>query len=561
MLPNCPVSCHQSPQTATAYVYEGEDAAAGAIRLAEEHGLEDIPELIGGYKRLHEALSSGHTYTPPQELTHCSGSGSSGSTVRPCSAGKLWKRSEEKRKVGIHDDAGADLLRALAKSGLETDFVEKCHRSLQGAIRSIQRQREREQKEAEEEAKLEKRRLEEEEAMQESIRRKAEYEDAFGRFSDRMRQQLKLAQTTIEGDGSVETEGSLDDFSTNAKTSFLNDNCVQSLVFTKKIPLGEKDADLLLAEARCYELEGNFKLAMSSAAKVIQKTVSFNILDDSPTILAMQLGANAAMQLGVADSSLSFYSSVLKLDPEQKFARKQYRGLKKVTKLLNKAEAEIQKGYNNAAAELVEECLSAMRGLDVDSPLFRSKIMLKKCKILSSMGKHEQALTNCDPAVALRVSTEGVSAASRKEAHLVRAEALLLDDDYDEAVQDFRAAFDLVPLDDDTGEKMQLQQKLQAAIRKQEAWNGGKMDFRYNEKSGYPNGMPPQRDHAKILQLPVDLEERTKELKCAWLKKQFKLLVKKYHPDKYKGGNSKRAERKFREVKEAKETLSNAWSC
>jgi curved DNA-binding protein CbpA len=44
------------------------------------------------------------------------------------------------------------------------------------------------------------------------------------------------------------------------------------------------------------------------------------------------------------------------------------------------------------------------------------------------------------------------------------------------------------------------------------------------------------------------------------LKKQFKVLVRKYHPDKYKG-NKKRAARKFREVKEAKEIMSNAFEC
>lgn len=200
-----------------------------------------------------------------------------------------------------------------------------------------------------------------------------------------------------------------------------------------------------------------------------------------------------------------------------------------------------------------------MRGLDVDSPLFRSKIQLKQCTILSSMGKHEEALNNCDTAVELRISNADVSPSSRKEAHIVRAEALMLDFDYDEAVQDFRAAFDLVP-DDDQMEKRTLQQKLQAAMQQQELWNGGKMDFRFNEKTGYPNGMPPQRDHAKILQLPIDLEERSTEIKCAWLRKQFKLLVKKFHPDKYKG-NKKRAARKFKEVKEAKEILSKSWGC
>ena len=226
-----------------------------------------------------------------------------------------------------------------------------------------------------------------------------------------------------------------------------------------------------------------------------------------------------------------------------------------------------------------------MRGLDVDSPLFRSKIQLKQCTILSGMGKYEEALENCDAAVELRYvngdvanaflrplysnskslflcrsGNDAASPASQKEAHLSRAEALLLDMDYDEAVQDFRAAFDLVPDDDETGEKRELQHKLQSTMRQQELWNGGKRDHRFNEHTGYPDGMPPQRDHSKILQLPIDLEEREKDVKCAWLRKQFKTLVRKYHPDKYKG-NKKRGVRKFKEVKEAKEIISSAWEC
>ena len=97
-------------------------------------------------------------------------------------------------------------------------------------------------------------------------------------------------------------------------------------------------------------------------------------------------------------------------------------------------------------------------------------------------------------------------------------------------------------------------------MHQQEMWNGGKKDYRFNEETGYPDGMPPQRDHAKILQLPIDLESRDTSVKCAWLKKQFKALVKKYHPDKYKG-NKKRAARKFKEVKEAKEIIAREWHC
>ena len=46
----------------------------------------------------------------------------------------------------------------------------------------------------------------------------------------------------------------------------------------------------------------------------------------------------------------------------------------------------------------------------------------------SAMGKYEMALSNCDTAVELRLAnSDVVSSDSIKEAHLVRAEALLLD--------------------------------------------------------------------------------------------------------------------------------------
>lgn len=264
----------------------------------------------------------------------------------------------------------------------------------------------------------------------------------------------------------------------------------------------------------------------------------------------------------LVSQALSFYQTVLKFDPEQERARKQYRGLKKVLKLLDKSEEQIQKGYNNKASEFVDSCLSAMRGLDVDSPLFRSKIQLKQCTIQSAMGKHEEALSNCDTAVELRLANDSiVSPNSRKEAHLVRAEALLLDMDYDEAVNDFRAAFDLVPDDKEhMEERHELHSKLQQAQHQQQRWNGGEKDYHFNENTGYPDGRPPERDHAKILQLPIDLDQRSRDIKCAWLKKQFKVLVRQYHPDKYKG-NKKRAARKFKEVKEAKEIIAKEWDC
>lgn len=63
---------------------------------------------------------------------------------------------------------------------------------------------------------------------------------------------------------------------------------------------------------------------------------------------------------------------------------------------------QIQKGYNKAASVFIDDCLSAIQGLDVDSPLFRSKIQLQQCTIMSGMGKYEEALSSCDSAVDIR---------------------------------------------------------------------------------------------------------------------------------------------------------------
>ena len=155
----------EKPILATATVYEGEDAGIGAFRFAEEHsGLIDDSQMskavLDVAQQLHDKLSA-EDYKPPKDISHCG--------KKPCSAGKLWKRAEEMRKADMHDSAGADLIRALLKTGIEVDFRERCERTLQWAFGSIQRQRQREKREAEEEAKLEKRRQEEQQAMEEAM--------------------------------------------------------------------------------------------------------------------------------------------------------------------------------------------------------------------------------------------------------------------------------------------------------------------------------------------------------------------------------------------------------
>ncbi len=559
---------NQEGESIPVHVYDGEDVGVAAFRFAEEQSAflntkGEPQEVVMQVAHQLQDLLEAKSYETPKELTHCG--------KRPCSAGKLWKRAQEMQKADMYDNAGADLIRALLKTGIEVDFADRCKRSLQWAFGRIQQQREREKKEAIEEEKLQARKEVERQAMEEALQRKKEYEADFLKFGEKLQESIANADTKgsveVGADGSVEMGEETQALIVEVKKSFVEagpqgGNWSETLQLLKKMSPSDKSTDILLIEARCHEMMGNHKSALSAAGRLIQKAASYTPwIDGSPRMIAVTLGANAAMQLGLSENALSFYQTVLKFDPEQAKTRKQYRGLKKVVKLMGKADDEIEKGYNKAAAVFVEDCLSAMRGLDVDSPLFRSKIQLKQCTILSGMGKYEEALDNCDSALEQLEAHDIVSDESKKEAYLVRGEALMLDMDYDEAVQDFRAAFDLVPEDQEhMQEKRELQYKLQQTQRQQDLWNGGTKDYQFNENTGYPDGRPPQRDHAKILQLPIDLEEHSKEIKCAWLKKQFKTLVRKYHPDKYKG-NKKRAARKFKEVKEAKEIISKAWEC
>ena len=326
MKKECAKSCNVEPQLrlGAAQVYDGEDAAIGAFRFAENYSRHYTNGMIGSDIVLDIArnliANLPNDYVVPEEITHCGDS-----KRRPCSAGKLWKRAEEWRKDDMHDAAGADLIRALLKTGIEVDFIEKAQKSLQWAFGSIGRQREREKRMAAEEAKLEKRRQEEAEAMAEAEERKKEYEANFVKFGESLVASLESGENeaVVGADGSTEISPESQSLLRSVILSFVADgpqsgNCTETLQLLKKIAPSDKSVDILLIEARCLELQGSHKQALSAAGKLIAKAANYEPwLDDSPRMMATTLGSNAAMQLGLSENAISFYQNVLKFDPEQ----------------------------------------------------------------------------------------------------------------------------------------------------------------------------------------------------------------------------------------------------
>jgi tetratricopeptide (TPR) repeat protein len=146
-------------------------------------------------------------------------------------------------------------------------------------------------------------------------------------------------------------------------------------------------------QARCHQQLGRHSNAQRAAARVIESAAGYGSWKrGEPRMMAVNLGANAAMELGNSEKALKFYKTVLKYDPDQKAVRSQYKKLKFVVSLLEDAEKQLGKGYNHKAVDKLDEVLSSLQGMDVDSNVFRSTILLKLCRAKAAMKQHEEAL-------------------------------------------------------------------------------------------------------------------------------------------------------------------------
>jgi tetratricopeptide (TPR) repeat protein len=173
---------------------------------------------------------------------------------------------------------------------------------------------------------------------------------------------------------------------------FLAHKWEEAVTLLERIPREDRaNARGVLMEARCFQQLGRFANAQRAAARVLEAAASYGSWQrGEPRMMAVKLGADAAMEQGNSDKAIKFYKTVLKYDPDQKEIRKQYKKLKSVVKLLEQAEKHVTKGYNHKAVDTLDEILAELRGMDVDSNVFRSTILLKLCRAQASMALHEQ---------------------------------------------------------------------------------------------------------------------------------------------------------------------------
>ena len=287
--------------------------------------------------------------------------------------------------------------------------------------------------------------------------------------------------------------------------------------------------------------------ALQALEKHNPKLMRTPFVSGEPKTLALTIGAAAALERGRLDKATRFVQAGLRHDPDSKPLRTQYDGLKELKRRVESIDKQLKKGMALKTVDLLDEAYGALDALGEEFEgsrleAYRATLYLRSCHAFSRVRRHELAKPACDAAVQQDESVE---------AYAARAAALERDDAYDDAVRDWRAAVEAaggeradaerLQWTDDAGDSFDLRRRLMDCRRLEDQW----------EK---------RRDHAQVLDLPANVNDLRKESKCKWLKKQHKKLARLWHPDKARGDRL-RAERKMREVSEAKEALVQAYGC
>jgi len=322
-----------------------------------------------------------------------------------------------------------------------------------------------------------------------------------------------------------------------------------------KIPSDLRPDLLQLLIARSYGHLGKVKEAISSVTGLLTRCdKSGTWKDDEPRVTAATSGALLSLQVGDIEKAKKMYQIVLRSDPEQKFVQKRYKVLKTFTRMLSDIEDLLLKSKNHDVMKAVDRTnhvLEVVMGKE-GAKAAGTRLLLFECKAKSAMTFHDDAIEACNTAIQQFENHDNPDPRKIAEAYAWRAEAEIRDRSYDDAVADLQVSLKKVPNSQDYAEKLEEAKKLQTQ------WNKSEEEHdRRGQSQGHFYSKRPARE---LLDLPDNIDELPSDQKCERLKKAFRKMSLRWHPDKAKGGK-KRAQRKSAELSEAKSRLELKWQC
>lgn len=220
--------------------------------------------------------------------------------------------------------------------------------------------------------------------------------------------------------------------------------------------------------------------------------------------------------IGDADDSLSNIRECLKLDPDHKECHQHYTKVKKLAKQLETIRDAISQSRWNDCLEKANQVMKLSSDPSSSAFVIRAHTSLCTCM---SRGKSPAKDT-------IKTCTDVIEKYHVSDAELLvsRAEAHILNEDYEAALNDYQKAHEI-----------------EDSNRIHEGINKVKKLIKQSKK----------RDYYKILGV-----RRTANK--AEIMRAYRKLAIKWHPDKYEGEDKKKAEKMFIDIAAAKEVLTDA---
>lgn len=255
--------------------------------------------------------------------------------------------------------------------------------------------------------------------------------------------------------------------------------------------------------SECYLLNGDF----SKAAQDLKPTTKLRN-DNRAAFLKL---SKLYYVMGEHEESLSQVRECLKLDQDHKECYSHYKRVKKLSRLLESAEELIWEQRYEDAFEKLDAAIKTEPDVEIYKKMAKERI----CHCLSK-GQYTEA--------AIRVCTEAVQRDPHNAQVLRdRAEAYILNEEYEKAVEDFQQAKELDGDNEEINQGLERAQKLLKQSQK--------------------------RDYYKILGVKRNANKQE-------VIKAYRKLAQQWHPDNFQSEEEKReAEKRFIDIAAAKEVL------
>lgn len=301
-----------------------------------------------------------------------------------------------------------------------------------------------------------------------------------------------------------------------------------------------KECAALFEHAEALEKHGDTRGAREQYSKILEVTRSsgdvllkrallsfklgdyFEVLADSGKALkikkdnlkALELRANAYYRLADHDMAMRHHREGLKFDPEHKGLKTAYKKTKKLHKAFKQHEMHLNSGHYDQALNRLKYCSK----VDPSHDEFNKKVYTQMCKIqLKHMKNSKEALAACDKAISID-NNYG-------EALVHRAKALDAEENFDEALRAWQRAREV--LGEGNAEANDGYSRAEAALKQSK-----------------------EKNYYKILGVSRQADKKE-------IKKAYRKLALKWHPDKVKEEDTEKANAMFADIGEAYEVLSD----